>query len=366
MSYLLVTAMTPTLSSGTGLRTYGVAAALARHAEVEVAYVPFGGSAPAPQYDTLPRVSLRQVHVSRGPDRAVSYLRARAHGVPSDLARGVSAQLTSVARAAPASKRVIADGPVPAAAMLGLTRRRQLIYLAHNLESAFRDDAGSGDLAAFESKVLRMFSDCWMATRADARGAVALAGRAVTTRYVPNVVDVERIEPVAPAGAATVLFVGDFTYEPNRQALDYLVHAVLPAAWERRPELRLLVVGRGLSDRPGDERVEARGFVDDLRTAYAAADVVAVPLLHGGGSPLKFVEALAYGLPVIATSHAARLLEDGVPGEHFLMAAGPAEFAEAIDKVLSDPGWSASVAKSGREMVRRCYSVDALATLLAP
>ena len=42
MSDLLVTAITPTLGSGTGLRTYGVVAALARRGPVEVVYVVWG------------------------------------------------------------------------------------------------------------------------------------------------------------------------------------------------------------------------------------------------------------------------------------------------------------------------------------
>ena len=45
------------------------------------------------------------------------------------------------------------------------------------------------------------------------------------------------------------------------------------------------------------------------------------PLLHGGGSPLKFIEALAHGLPVIATAHSSRLLEDGRTGEDFVRDA---------------------------------------------
>ena len=53
MSDLLVTAITPTLGSGTGLRTYGVVAALARHGPVEVAYVVWGAPEPAPEYGWL-------------------------------------------------------------------------------------------------------------------------------------------------------------------------------------------------------------------------------------------------------------------------------------------------------------------------
>jgi glycosyltransferase involved in cell wall biosynthesis len=161
-----------------------------------------------------------------------------------------------------------------------------------------------------------------------------------------------------------LLFVGDFTYEPNAEGLRFLTEAVLPAVWERMPGVRLTAVGRGLPSVRRDPRIETPGFVEDLPRAYGAADVVLVPLLRGGGSPLKFVEGLAYGLPVVASARAARLIEDGVPGRDFLAAEGAKEFAAAIEALLTDPGRAAAVGSDGRELAVRSYSVQALARLL--
>jgi polysaccharide biosynthesis protein PslH len=362
MSDLLVTSVTPTLGSGTGLRTYGVVAALAQRGAVEVAYIVFDGVAPATAYETLERVNTRPLKASRALRRGLEYGRARLRGVPGDLARGVSAELARAADAAPREVRVIADGPVVAAALLGLARRRPVVYLAHNLESGFREQGAA--LARFERAVLRTFSESWMATRSDQRGAGELAGKQVRTRYVPNVVDVRRIVPVMPAGRGCLLFVADFSYAPNREGLSFLVDRVLPEAWRRRPDLRLLVAGRGVSEPISEDRIEVLGFVEDLRSAYARAEIVVVPLLHGGGSPLKFVEALAYGLPVVATRHAAGLLEEGAAGKHFEAAADPSGFAGAIVGLLDDRSRGRELGAAGRELAARCYSVDALATLL--
>jgi glycosyltransferase involved in cell wall biosynthesis len=356
---LVVTSLTPTLSSGTGLRTYGVIAALARHRPIDVAYIVHDGDTPAREYSTL----MRPLAASRGVRRGLAYAGARRRGVTGDLARGVSPELAHAADGVPGETRLIADGPVVAGALLPLARRREVVYLAHNLESAFRGQ-GPG-LARFERTVLRTFSESWMATRADQRGATALAGEEVATRYVPNVVDVRRIVPVEPSGREVLLFVGDFTYAPNREGLRFLVDEALPVAWRSRPGLRLLVAGRGVVEPPSDPRVEVLGFVDDLRSAYARADAVVVPLLHGGGSPLKFIEALAYGLPVIAARHAAGLLEDGTPDEHFLVAADPARFAEAVSCLFEDVGRARRLGAAGRALAERSYSVEALASLLA-
>ena len=365
MNDLLVTSITPTLQSGTGLRTYGVTAALARHHAVEVAYVVWGGGHPADGYGRLGEVTLRPLHASRGPRRGAEYLRARARGATPRLARGASAELTLAGRTAPPDVRVIADGPVVAAALLPLARKREVVYLAHNLESSgFRGTAKVSGLGQFERRVLRTFSEAWMATRADEQGARALAGEHIATRYVPNVLDTAAIRPVMPAGARRLLFVGDFSYAPNREAFGFLADGVLPAVWRRMPDVRLTAIGRGLPEASRDSRIETPGFVEDLADAYRASDIALVPLLRGGGSPLKFIEGLAYGLPIVATAHAARLIEDGVPNRDFVAADGVAEFAQAIEGLLADPSRAAAIGAAGRALAVRGYSVDALARLL--
>ena len=365
MKHLLVSSVTPTLRSGAGLRTYGVTAALARRHEIESAFVVFGASAPAPEYSQLGSVTMRQLHASRDRRRVLEFARALRRGIPVGVARGISPALSHVLDGVPADTRVIADAPVAAAALLPFARDRELVYLAHNVESSgFRGGFESVQLERFERRVFRAFSECWMATRADEHLARVLAGDRITTRYVPNVIDVARITPVPPSGGHRLLFVGDFAYPPNREALGFLVDQVLPALWEAIPDVRLAAVGAGLADAPRDPRIETPGFVPDLAAAYGGADVVLVPLLRGGGSPLKFVEGLAYGLPVVATRHAAALLEDGVPERDFVVADGAREFAAAIAALLGDPLRAGVIGQAGRELAERYYSVDHLAGLL--
>lgn len=362
MSQLLVTPMTPALSSGAGLRTYGVVAALARHGPVEVVYATFGAARPDPAYDRLDGVTLRALVATRGVRRALSYAAARVRGVPNDLARAMSPELVHAADDAGPEVRVIADGPQTAAALTGLVGRRPVVYLAHNLESGFR---GTAALERFERRILRTFSESWMATRADGDSALALAGPGTNVRYVPNVVNTRALKPGPPIVTGRILFLGDFTYAPNREGLEWLLEAVMPAVWASRPDLRLVLAGRGIDTPPADERVETHGFVDDLDALYATVDTVVVPLRTGGGSPLKFIEALARGKPVVATTESAARLEDGVPGTHFLAARDADEFAAAVLELAADRDRAWSIGAAGRALADEAYSIDALAELLA-
>ncbi len=96
---------------------------------------------------------------------------------------------------------------------------------------------------------------------------------------------------------------------------------------------------------------------------YARASCAVVPLLTGGGSPLKFVEALAHAVPVVATPVAAQGL-DLTPGEHYLRGDGADAFADAIVSVLT--AGADDVARAGRTAAQERYSIQALAALVAP
>jgi len=366
---LLVVARTPVLGTGAGVRTYGIVRALAVHRPVDVLFARFGAPSPAPEYERTPDIAFHAVTPSRGIARAAAYARARAAATPDGWARAVSHELTREAvRLAEAGDRgrVVADGPEAAVALRGLARRRAVIYNAHNVESSFREELGglgsARRLEAFERRLLERFVESWMVSHRDMELAAAIApGRPL--RYVPNVVDVAAIDPVASDRAARrILFLADFRYPPNQEGLRFLLDEVMPRVWSELPDARLRLAGRGLEGRPSaDERVEAPGFVERLRDAYAGATCAVVPLLLGGGSPLKFVEALAYGLPVVATPVAAAGL-DIRDGEHYRRAQGGEGFAAALVSELS--GGDEAMGARGRARAQAEYSIEALARRL--
>lgn len=370
---LLVTTHTPALRSGRDARTYGVARALAMSSGLRLLYVRFGAATPDPAFEAIPGIELHEVLPSRGPRRLLAYTRARLTGVPDGFARGISPELAlAAARLAsgPGVGRVIADGPTAAAALAQFARTHPVIYNAHNLESAFRHELGADGggglrgLRSFERRLLRRSSESWMVSEADMLSARELCPSA-KLRLVPNVVDVAAIEPVyapSPPLSPSAIFVANFAYEPNRHALTFLLQEVFPRVWEQLPYACLTLAGAGLEHAPSeDPRVRALGFVDDLASVYAQARCAVVPLLHGGGSPLKLIEALAYGLPVVATPRAVAGLEvhDGVD---CIVAEGASACARALVRVLRDG--APEVARAGRKLAEERYSVEALAALL--
>jgi polysaccharide biosynthesis protein PslH len=373
VSDLLVCTHTPVLRSGQAVRTYGIARALAASGPLTLLYVRFGEEQPDATFAAIPGIEFREALPSRGLRRMLAFAGALGKGVPSDFARGGSAELAGgAARLATEldADRVVADGPIAASALAALARSRPVVYNAHNFESGFRHEFQSGRrtsvraMRRFEHGLLERAAESWMVSEADLRAARELCPDA-RLRYVPNVVDVAAIEPVVPSvEQQRAIFVASFAYEPNRRGLEFLLEQVLPRVWAVLPRAKLALVGAGLSQPPSsDPRVETLGFVDDLRTAYARSSCAVVPLLQGGGTPLKFVEALAYGLPVLATSRAAAGL-DVRDGEDCLIADGAEGFAAALVRLLreGDPQLGAR----GRRLAAERYSIETLSRLLAP
>jgi glycosyltransferase involved in cell wall biosynthesis len=371
MRDLFVSSHTPTLGSGRAQRSSSIIRALGLRDGVDVLYTVFGADEPSRELAEAEGVSLHPVHSSRGLKRALTYGGAVASGVPRGFARSISPELRREARRlAPAHRRLIADGPDVAAALLPLARSATLVYNAHNIESSLRagipGEVGGFDserrLARFERRLFETAAESWLVSDADLQEASRLAPNA-TFRYVPNAVDVRSIEPVARTGSQRLVFSGNFAYTPNRIALAYLTEEVMPRVWASAPEAVLSVTGRGAAATAGlDPRVELLGFVDDLDGVYAGVDCAVVPLAQSGGSPLKFVEALAHGVPVVASSTAARGLAVR-PGIHYLEADSPEEFAAAVAQVIHEG--APEIAAAGRELAEREYSIERLSELVA-
>ena len=368
---LFVSTFSPHLGNGRDLRTYTVIRALAANGPLDLLYVAHGGP-PAPEIAADPAITLHEVIPSRRVLRLLTAARVRARGWPWSVARSCSTEVLHTAQrliAAPDRRRVIV-GDLNAMAMLMRTARdRPVIYNAHNVESSYEVNPYLPNghrwrpLEVLEREVLETASESWMVSRRDMELAHDLAP-ASKLRYVPNVVDVAAIEPVTPdVEAQTVMMVADYAYPPNLASAHWLVDEVMPRLWTRCPQARLRLTGRGLSLPGADSRVEITGFAPDLREAYAGASAIAVPLVQGAGTPLKFIEALAYGMPVVATSTASRGLAV-TPEVDFRLADGPEQFAAQLARLLEEPDPEMGVA--ARALAEREYSVQTLVRLLGP
>lgn len=371
MESLVVMPFTPNRRSGRGNRTIGVIRALALLGRVEVAYLALDGTEPDPMLTADPKIELRKIASSRGAKRAFLYRRARARGVPKEYASTLSCELVAALTETKEKSfdRVVADSPSAASALLLLGKKQPIYYNAHNIESALhsgfenRNKSDLYELATFERLLFETAQESWLPSTRDLNGAAKLAPEA-RLRLVPNVVDVSSIVPVRNPASQSATFVADFSLAHNRRSAHFLVSEVMPLVWRRLAQARLVLAGRRLALTGGlDPRIEMHGFVENLPGVYAASGCALVPLLESRGSPLKLVEAMAYGLPVVATPFAAGGVDGLESGVHYLEGDGAEGFADAVVRALS--GRARNVGREARKLAESNFSIEALSRRLA-
>jgi polysaccharide biosynthesis protein PslH len=167
--------------------------------------------------------------------------------------------------------------------------------------------------------------------------------------------DYFRPNPEVQKEPETLVFSGKMSYHANVSMVKYLVNAIMPLIWGRRPDVRLLVVGK---DPPPDIKqmeenplIQVTGTVSDIRPCLWKSTVAVAPLVYGAGIQNKILEAMAVGLPVVTTSRALSSL-GAVPGREVLSGDTPEEFSEAVLRLLDNPVWRQEVGEAGRLFVR--------------
>jgi glycosyltransferase involved in cell wall biosynthesis len=185
---------------------------------------------------------------------------------------------------------------------------------------------------------------------------------------VPNGIDLDFYSGhFGTPESGSLIFPGALTYQANFDAMDFFLRRVFPSVKAKCPEVTLRITGRTdevpVERLPLSERVTLTGYLDDIRPYVTQSWACVVPLRVGGGTRLKVLEAMALGTPVVSTSKGAEGLEV-THGEDILIADTPAEFADAVLRLLDDGALRAKLATNGRRLVEKYYSWETCARKL--
>ena len=201
-----------------------------------------------------------------------------------------------------------------------------------------------------------------------AEGARRIAGITGNARVsvIPNMVDMRAFRSAAQPQDRDpeLLFLGRL--DPTK-GIEELLQAAAKLR-ERFPRLRLVLAGVG-DLRAVEARAASLGIADAVefpgwvvgerkQALLERASVFVLPS-YVENMPVSVLEAMAAGLPVVATSVGAipEVVEDGVSG--VLVPPRDAQaLAQAIERVLADPQRRRRMGEAGRARAERDYSVE--------
>jgi len=197
--------------------------------------------------------------------------------------------------------------------------------------------------------------------------AAVLQGMAPTApiAVIPNGVDLDYFRPInGPREEKTLVFSGKMSYHANVTGILHFVEQVFPLVRAAVPEVRLRIAGSQpppvVQALANDPAIEVTGQLPDLRPAIGSATAAICPVIVKVGVQNKILEAMAMGVPVIASRQGAVGLE-ARPGEELLVGADPAEFARHTIAVLTDASLRTRLTAAGRRYVERTHRWDVMA-----
>ncbi len=218
---------------------------------------------------------------------------------------------------------------------------------------------------AYEASILRRFGAVFAVSGQDGEALVAIGADPGRTRVLPNLPDASLLDMPAlsfEGSQPVILYFGTLSWQPNIEGLDRFIRQIFPLVRRQAPEARLMVAGQGAPPElarlaRGTPGVDFLGPASDAEALYRKARVFVEATRSGGGTKLKILNALARGLPVVASREAAEGIE-ATGGEHMLIAEDDDGLAADVVRLLSDGALWKKLSANGRALVREKYVAE--------
>lgn len=215
-------------------------------------------------------------------------------------------------------------------------------------------------LRRYERRVCSQFDLNITCSSLDTERLEGVAPKTAITE-VPNGVDTEYFLPGGePEHPSSLVFAGNLSWYPNAHAMLFFADKVWPALKKELPSITMDVIGGSppppllaLAARDKDFRVH--GFVKDVRPYISRAALYVCPIMDGGGTKLKILDALAMAKPIVAHPIACEGI--GVrDGHDVIFARDRGEFIQRIVTLLESPQRRKEISANARSLAQSLYS----------
>jgi glycosyltransferase involved in cell wall biosynthesis len=179
-------------------------------------------------------------------------------------------------------------------------------------------------------------------------------------------INLNKYKPVTHSENQNTLFhFASMDWMPNIEAVDWLLQNVWKDVVKQKPDVKLVLAGRGMPERFQSLNDKAKNItiINDVKDScefYNSYDIMLVPLWSGSGLRIKLVEGLAYGKAIITTSIGA----EGIPYMHnknMMIADSSEDFIAAILTLLNNPDKKADLQLAARDLAEKTFDYRKIA-----
>ncbi|WP_256011203.1 glycosyltransferase [Desertivirga xinjiangensis] len=209
-----------------------------------------------------------------------------------------------------------------------------------------------------ERRALKLFDSVYVCSTDD-KGRLDKGSGNAEVKVLPNKIHGNPPEIPILGKPSRLLFIGSFGYYPNEEAILWFTKNVFPELRRLNPSITLNIAGFGCPERlvkyfsslEGVFFFEGVSIIDEM---YEQSNIVISPLHAGGGTKLKVLEAMWFGLPVVGTKESVRGLAV-TANDHYLAADTKEEFIEQCLLLLQDEQIYKHLSIEARKLVAEKY-----------
>lgn len=159
-------------------------------------------------------------------------------------------------------------------------------------------------------------------------------------QLIPVGADVEEVSAQSQNQQEKVIaFIGNMSYLPNVEGAIWFARLVFPKILKCIPQSKYFIVGKNPVHEVrqlANENIIVTGTVESTKSFYETADIIVVPLLHGGGVKIKLLEAIGYGKAIVSTTKGVEGTEYERNG-YIPISDDPEIFAKLCVSILNNP-----------------------------
>jgi len=233
-------------------------------------------------------------------------------------------------------------------------------------------------LANYERKVAEAFDHSILVTEAEGKIFKGKNPHVQNISVISNGVDLDYFSPAFSQRQATInqqqssinqppassnqqpviVFTGAMDYYANIDGVVWFTKEILPLVKQEIPEIQFYIVGsnptKEVLSLASDSSVTVTGYVPDTREYLNRATVAVVPLRIARGIQNKILEAMAMGIPVVATPQALEGIE-AQPGRDFILGENAEKIAEGVIQLIKKVDLRKSIGDNARRIIEKNY-----------